>query len=139
MSPSGPVGYFIIDSLDSLLIANLTSSYQRARDWVIKTVDFSKLDDKFHTFEVRFPLFTFRKRVDWGGRGQEQITIRVLGGLLSAFHLTGQEDFQLLDKAKDLADRLLPAFDTVRFFPVPLSLYQCGLIEIVCVELRQTA
>lgn len=63
MSPSGPVGYFIIDSLDSLLIANLTSSYQRARDWVIETVDFSKLDDKFHTFEVRFPLSPLEKEL----------------------------------------------------------------------------
>ena len=60
MSPSGPVGYFIIDSLDSLLIANLTQEYQRARKWVVETVDFGRLDDKFHTFEVsrhtRFPL-----------------------------------------------------------------------------------
>ena len=42
-----------------------------------------------------------------------QITIRVLGGLLSAYHLSGN-DQMFLDKAVDLADRLLPAFDTVR-------------------------
>lgn len=43
----------------------------------------------------------------------EQITIRVLGGLLSSYHLSGEQDQMLLDKAVDLADRLLPAFDTV--------------------------
>jgi hypothetical protein len=90
MSPSGPVGYFIIDSLDSLLIAGLTDEYKRARDWVAN-VSFD-LDDKFHTFEI---------------------TIRVLGGLLSAYQLDGEKDWMLVEKAIDLADRLLPAFDTV--------------------------
>lgn len=37
----------------------------------------------------------------------------MLGGLLSAYHLSGETDHMLLDKAVDLADRLLPAFDTV--------------------------
>lgn len=36
----------------------------------------------------------------------------MLGGLLSAYHLSGNEQV-FLDKAVDLADRLLPAFDTV--------------------------
>lgn len=47
-----------------------------------------------------------------------QITIRVLGGLLSAYHLSG-EDQLFLDKAVDLADRLLPVFDTVRHSSPP--------------------
>ena len=51
MSPSGPVGYFLIDSLDSLLLVGLDDEYKRARDWVA-SVNFD-LDDKFHTFEVR--------------------------------------------------------------------------------------
>ncbi|GAA5979464.1 hypothetical protein JCM11641_005403 [Rhodosporidiobolus odoratus] len=95
MSPAGPVGYFVIDSLDSLLITGLKEEYQRARDWV---ADLSfDLDDKFHTFEI---------------------TIRVLGGLLSAFHLSGETDGMLLDKAVNLADRLLPAFDTPSGLPL---------------------
>lgn len=53
MSPSGPVGYFIVDSLDSLLIAGLKDEYKRARDWVAE-LGFD-LDDEFHTFEVRHP------------------------------------------------------------------------------------
>jgi mannosyl-oligosaccharide alpha-1,2-mannosidase len=96
MSPKGPIGYFLIDSLDSLWMAGMKEEYQRARDWVQTDLDFSKLDDKYHTFEI---------------------TIRVLGGLLSAFHLSGEHDTMLLEKAVDLADRLLPAFETVSNFP----------------------
>ena len=39
-----------------------------------------------------------------------EIVIRVLGGLISAHQLTG--DALLLEKARDLADRLMPAFST---------------------------
>lgn len=56
-------------------------------------------------FQVAVPL-TFEA---------SQITIRVLGGLLSAYHLSGN-DTMFLEKAVDLADRLMPAFDTVRSF-----------------------
>jgi hypothetical protein len=41
-----------------------------------------------------------------------QVTIRVLGGLLSAYHLS-DGDKLYLDRAIDLADRILPIFDTV--------------------------
>lgn len=57
MSPAGPVGYFLIDSLDSLLLTGLTDEYRRARDWV-ENLDFN-LDDKFHTFEVSLVLAPF--------------------------------------------------------------------------------
>ncbi|GAA5913944.1 glycoside hydrolase family 47 protein [Sporobolomyces salmoneus] len=97
MSPKGPIGYFLIDSLDSLWIAGMKDEFQRARDWVATELDFSKLDDKYHTFEI---------------------TIRVLGGLLSAYHLSGEQDVMLLNKAVDLADRLLPAFETKSGLPL---------------------
>lgn len=58
MSPSGPVGYFLIDSLDSLLLTGLEDEYKRARDWVA-AVSF-RLDDKFHTFEVRRGVLALR-------------------------------------------------------------------------------
>ena len=38
-----------------------------------------------------------------------ETNIRILGGLLAAYDLS--QDSRLLDKAKDLADRLLPNFD----------------------------
>ena len=45
-----------------------------------------------------------------------QTTIRVLGGLLTAYHLS-DEDPIFLEKAKDLADRLMPVFDTPSGLP----------------------
>lgn len=44
-----------------------------------------------------------------------EITIRLLGGLLSAYQMDGDEQF--LFKATDLANRLLPAFDTPTGIP----------------------
>lgn len=48
-----------------------------------------------------------------------QTTIRVLGGLLSAYHISG-EDPLYLERAVDLADRLLPVFDTPTGLPLPM-------------------
>jgi endoplasmic reticulum Man9GlcNAc2 1,2-alpha-mannosidase len=44
-----------------------------------------------------------------------QTTIRELGGLLAAFEFSGDAVF--LEKAKELGDLLLPAFDTVSGIP----------------------
>ncbi|AQK45948.1 Mannosyl-oligosaccharide 12-alpha-mannosidase MNS1 [Zea mays] len=44
-----------------------------------------------------------------------ETTIRVVGGLLSAYDLSGDKVF--LDKAKDITDRLLPAWDTTSGIP----------------------
>jgi hypothetical protein len=72
----------------------MKEEYQRARDWVAN-LSFD-IDAKQHTFEI---------------------TIRVLGGLLAAYHHSGN-DKVFLDKAVDLADRLLPAFDTPSGLPL---------------------
>ena len=42
----------------------------------------------------------------------------MLGGLLAAYHLTGSTDALLLSKARELADRLLPAYDTPAGLPL---------------------
>lgn len=47
-----------------------------------------------------------------------QTTIRVLGGLLAAYDLTGDELF--LQKAQDLGERILPAFDTPSGLPTSM-------------------
>ncbi|KAH8094676.1 glycoside hydrolase [Cristinia sonorae] len=96
LSDAGGIGYTIVDSIDTMQIMGLTDEYERARDWVEKKLDFNK-DGKFNTFET---------------------TIRVLGGLLSAYHFSSDPLF--LDKAKDLADRILPAFDTPSGLPVSM-------------------
>jgi hypothetical protein len=49
-SPVGPIGYFVADVLDSLILMGLDDEFKRAREWV-KELSFD-LDDKFHTFEV---------------------------------------------------------------------------------------
>lgn len=43
---------------------------------------------------------------------------RVIGGLISAYDLSGDEIF--LEKARDIADRLLPAWDTPSGIPYNL-------------------
>ena len=53
-----------------------------------------------------------------------QVTIRVLGGLLSAYHLSSGDSLYL-DRAIELADRMLPVFETPS--GLPLSMVNLGL------------
>jgi endoplasmic reticulum Man9GlcNAc2 1,2-alpha-mannosidase len=48
-----------------------------------------------------------------------QTTVRVLGGLLSAYHHSGG-DALYLTRARDLADRILPAFNTPSGLPLSM-------------------
>ncbi|KAL6996118.1 Mannosyl-oligosaccharide 1 2-alpha-mannosidase mns2 [Sarracenia purpurea var. burkii] len=89
----GGLGATLIDSLDTLYIMGLDEQFQRAREWVANSLDFNK-DYDASVFET---------------------TIRVVGGLLSTYDLSGDEVF--LEKAKDIADRLLPAWDTASGIP----------------------
>ncbi|EKM61778.1 glycoside hydrolase family 47 protein [Phanerochaete carnosa HHB-10118-sp] len=96
LTAAGGIGYTVVDSLDTMIIMRLEDDYKRAREWIATKLDFEK-DADFNTFET---------------------TIRVLGGLLSAYSLTGDDLF--LEKAQDLADRILPAFDTPSGLPTSL-------------------
>ncbi|CAL5361029.1 hypothetical protein CsSME_00051857 [Camellia sinensis var. sinensis] len=89
----GGLGATLIDSLDTLYIMGLDEQFQRAREWVANSLDFNKNYDA-SVFET---------------------TIRVVGGLLSTYDLSGDKIF--LEKAKDIADRLLPAWDTQSGIP----------------------
>ncbi|GLT77606.1 hypothetical protein SLA2020_491740 [Shorea laevis] len=89
----GGLGATVIDSLDTLFIMGLQEQFQRAREWVANSLDFDK-DHEASVFET---------------------TIRVLGGLLSAYDLSGDNVF--LEKARDIADRLLPAWNTPSGIP----------------------
>ncbi|XP_043286464.1 endoplasmic reticulum mannosyl-oligosaccharide 1,2-alpha-mannosidase [Venturia canescens] len=82
------LGLTIVDSLDTMYIMGLNKEFKEARTWVEETLVFSNNRD-VNLFEV---------------------TIRVLGGLLAAYHLSGDKMF--LNKALDLGDRSLPAFST---------------------------
>ncbi|XP_042365344.1 endoplasmic reticulum mannosyl-oligosaccharide 1,2-alpha-mannosidase [Plectropomus leopardus] len=87
------LGLTLIDSLDTMWILGLKEEFAEAKDWVEKELTFDK--------NVDVNLF--------------ETTIRVLGGLLSTYHLTGDQLF--LDKAKDLGFRLMPAFKTPSKIP----------------------
>ncbi|PKX95703.1 glycoside hydrolase family 47 protein [Aspergillus novofumigatus IBT 16806] len=102
MVPGG-LGWIIVDALDTLMIMNLTSRVQHARNWIHNSLQYNQ-DHDVNTFET---------------------TIRMLGGLLSAHYLSTAhpglapiadddagspgEDLYI-EKATDLADRLLGAF-----------------------------
>lgn len=99
----GGLGYMVVDSLDTMQIMGLKDEYNRAREWVANELNFDKRGE-FNTFEI---------------------TIRVLGGLLSAYRLSadlnltenGEPDQVFLDLAIDLAERILPVFDTQSGLP----------------------
>ncbi|CAG8592460.1 8598_t:CDS:2, partial [Racocetra fulgida] len=93
LSRSG-IGFTIVDSLDTLLIMDLKDEYEHARNWVANSLNFD-IDGEVNVFET---------------------TIRVLGGLLSAYHLSGN-DTLYLTKAVDLGDRLLGAFSSPSGIP----------------------
>ena len=82
------IGLTLVDSLDTLLLMGLNDEYQRAKDWVATQL----------RFDVNRDVNLF------------ECTIRELGGLLSAYTLT--KDNLFLEKAKDLGERLLPAFNS---------------------------
>ena len=87
-------GFTIVDSLDTILLMGLQEEFQEAKDWVRNELDFDQ-DGEVNLFET---------------------TIRVLGGLLSAYDQSGNDPV-FLRKAVDLADRLMGAFETPTGIP----------------------
>ncbi|MER5911269.1 glycoside hydrolase family 47 protein [Streptomyces sp. NPDC001982] len=81
-----PLGLTVVESLDTLYLMELDGELDAAVAWVDDSLDFDR-DADVHVFEA---------------------IIRLVGGLLSGHHCTGNP--VLLTKARDLADRLLPAF-----------------------------
>lgn len=103
LSHVGSIGYTVVDSLDSLLIMDFKDEYHRAAEWCKEHLDFDR-DATFNTFET---------------------TIRVLGGLEAAHYLcsiSSDPDIAAdapfyLERATDLGDRLLGAFETPTGIP----------------------
>ena len=101
MTPTG-LGWIIVDALDTMMLMNLTTELTHAREWVHKNLTYDQNHD-VNTFET---------------------TIRMLGGLLSAHYLSttfpgvyapvddGLSDDMYIEKATDLAERLLGAYET---------------------------
>lgn len=83
-----PLGWMIVDSLDTLMLMNCSEEVARAREWVRNVLDYD--------FDYEVSVF--------------ETTIRMLGGLLSAYHLSGDDLY--LDKAMSLGNRLISGFKT---------------------------
>ncbi|KAL4218786.1 Endoplasmic reticulum mannosyl-oligosaccharide 1 [Mactra antiquata] len=81
-------GLTIVDSIDTIVIMGLEKEYEEAREYVSNDLSFD-VDKDVNLFEI---------------------TIRELGGLLSSYHLTGDDLFK--KKAIELGDRLLPCFNS---------------------------
>jgi mannosidase alpha-like ER degradation enhancer 2 len=82
-----------VDGLDTLILMGLKDEADEARELIAAQLNFDQ-DMVVQNFEI---------------------TIRLLGGLLSAYQLSG--DARLLDKAQDLGKRLLPVFDSPTGLP----------------------
>lgn len=101
MTPKG-MGWIIVDALDTMMLMNLTTELTSARKWIHSNLTYDQ-DHDVNTFET---------------------TIRMLGGLLSAHYLStafpgvyapvddGLSDDMYVEKATDLADRLLGAYES---------------------------
>lgn len=87
------LGLSLIEAMDTLWVMGLDAEFADALAWVKSDLSFD-VDGELSVFET---------------------IIRLVGGLLSAHHACG--DPVLLAKARDLADRLLPAFDTPTGMP----------------------
>lgn len=82
-----------VDALDTLLLAGLNDEAAKAKALIVERLSFD-LDVEVKNFEI---------------------TIRLLGGLLSAYEMTG--DDRLLRLAEDLGKRLSPVFDSPTGMP----------------------
>lgn len=91
---SRPLGWMIVDLLDTLWIMDLKDEFEKAKNWV-------KSDLKYNQ---NFDVSTF------------ETTIRMLGGLLSAYAFSYDDAF--LERAADLANNMLGAFETTSGLPL---------------------
>jgi Glycosyl hydrolase family 47 len=82
-----------VDALDTLILMHLDAEAERARSLIVDHLSFDR-DIYVKNFEI---------------------TIRLLGGLLSSYQLTG--DKRLLSLAEDLGNRLLPVFNSPTRLP----------------------
>ncbi|GAM26628.1 hypothetical protein SAMD00019534_098030 [Acytostelium subglobosum LB1] len=94
------MGLTIVDSLDTLYLMDLKEEYKKGRDWVANQQNHHKQTNEYISVFESF--------------------IRLVGGYLTMYELTGQKDKMYLEKAKDIGDILLDAWDTPGMaFPKP--------------------
>ena len=82
-----------VDSLDTMIIMEMDDEVATTKKYILENLSFDK-DIEVQNFEI---------------------TIRLLGGLLTNYQLTGDRRF--LDLAEDLGNRLLPVFESPTGLP----------------------
>lgn len=91
-----------VDAFDTFTLLGLTTEAKEAKDIILTRLSFN-IDNDVQVFEI---------------------TIRLLAGLLTAYELDGDKRFLAL--AKDLGDRLMPAFNTKTGMPYRYVHLQTG-------------
>lgn len=94
-----------VDSLDSLYILGLKAEADKTREYIAANLSFDK-DISVQNFEI---------------------TIRILGGLLSSYQITN--DKRLLTLADELGTRLLPVFDSPTGLPYKFVNLKTGKVS----------
>lgn len=93
---SKPLGWIIVDSLDTLMLMDCKEELEDAKSWVDKELNYN-INTDVNVFET---------------------TIRMLGGLLSAHYLSDDpEENVFLEKAVFLGNKLVTAFNTPSGIP----------------------
>ncbi|OAV93522.1 hypothetical protein, variant [Puccinia triticina 1-1 BBBD Race 1] len=105
-------GATIIDNLDTLLMMNMTQEYNYARTHV-RVLDWSNPGSA----QPIYNSSTGEIKNSYANINLLESGARYLGALLSAYDLSG--DKLMLSKADELAQWLLPAFNTKTGVPVP--------------------
>jgi len=91
-----------VDAFDTFTLLGLTTEAKEAKELILAKLDFN-IDNDVQVFEI---------------------TIRLLGGLITAYELDGDKKFLAL--AKDLADRMMPAFNSKTGIPYRYVHLQTG-------------
>jgi hypothetical protein len=94
-----------VDALDTMILMGLKDEAAATREYIARNVSFDK-NISVQNFEV---------------------TIRLLGGLLSSYEMSG--DKRLLILAEDLGNRLLPAFNSPTGMPYRFVNLQTGKVR----------
>ncbi len=94
-----------VDAMDTMYLMGLKDEADKTREFVIKNLSFD------HDISVK----------------NFEITIRILGGLLSTYQITG--DKRLLALAEDLGNRLLPVFQSPTGLPYMFINLKTGVVS----------
>lgn len=109
LDPRNGWGATIIDAMSTMCIMGLTDFFDEALNFT-QNIDFTKSNtaDTVSMFET---------------------TIRYVGGLISAYELSGKQHFFLVDQAKQLADRLSLAWSKGNAVPFPFVDFSTNTVD----------